>query len=438
MSHPATPSASLRAILRPIARTSLAIAIVFLGGFGVWAAYAPLSSAAIAPGVVSPDSRRQTIQHLEGGIVEEILVQEGQRIAAGDLLVRLSPLQAQTSFSARQRQWQRFEAERLRLQALESGAMEVEFPPMLTETENPEFQGFLANQQALFAVERQGLEEKRGILGQRVAQLDNEIEAINRENVGLAEQLAIIDEEIADKQSLLDKQLTRKTEVLALQRVQAELRARIASNEATIARAEQKIAEVEMAALSLGTEFRDEIATDLARVNRELAQLEEAMISSEDIVRRTEIRAPISGTVLNLRFRTVGGIVRPGEPILDLVPAQGTLFIDARLSPNDIDMVAPGQPARIHLTPYSARDMPALDGELVRIDADTRIDEATQQPYYEVRIQVDSEGISRLATDVELTPGMPAEVFIVTGEQSLFDYMAAPVTRSFRRAFRED
>jgi HlyD family type I secretion membrane fusion protein len=162
------------------------------------------------------------------------------------------------------------------------------------------------------------------------------------------------------------------------------------------------------------------------------------MTSSADVFRRTEIRAPVSGTVLNLRSKTIGGIVRPGEPILDIVPAEDALVIEARLSPNDIDVVAVGQTARVHLAPYAARNMAPLEGQLVRISPDAMIDEATRESYFEVRIEIDPATLDRLAADVAMTPGMPAEVFIVTGEQSLFSYIAAPVTRSFRRAFREE
>ena len=162
------------------------------------------------------------------------------------------------------------------------------------------------------------------------------------------------------------------------------------------------------------------------------------MTSSEDVFRRTEIRAPVSGTVLNLKFETLGGIVRPGEPILDIVPGEDTLVIEARLSPNDIDVVAVGQTARVHLTPYSARSMAPLDGKLTRISPDAMVEEGTRQAYYELRIEVDPQTLDRLAADVMMTPGMPAEIFILTGEQSLFSYIAAPVTRSFRKAFREE
>jgi HlyD family type I secretion membrane fusion protein len=428
----------LRASLRPVAVASVAVAALLVGGFSAWGFYAPLASAAIAPGIVSPDSSRQTIQHLEGGIVQEILVTEGDRVEKGDLLMRLSPVQAQANFSARQRQWRRFEAERLRLQALETDAEALSFPESLTAVADPDFQRFLENQQAQFAVQRQGLSERQEILGRRIGQLDQEVAAIERENEGLREQLDIVAEEIADKAQLLKQNLIRKPELLALRRLSSELKAQIASNEATIARAAQKAEEIELSILSLRTDFNDELSKELVRINSELAQLEEAMTSSEDVFRRTEIYAPVSGRVLNLRLETIGGIVRPGEPILDIVPAEDGLVIEARLSPNDIDVAAVGQVARVHLTPYSARSMAPLDGRLVRISPDVKIDEGTRQAYYEVRIEVEPEMLDRLAADVEMTPGMPAEVFILTGEQSLFSYIAAPVARSFRKAFREE
>jgi HlyD family secretion protein len=435
---PPPASTALRAALRPVALASVAVAALFVGGFSAWGFYAPLASAAIAPGVVSPDSSLNTIQHLEGGIVQEILVTEGDRVEKGDLLMRLSPVQAQASFSARERQWRRFEAERLRLEALEVDAEELTFPPELTSLTDPDFQAFLANQQAQFAVQRQGLSERQAILGRRIGQLDQEVAAIERENEGLREQLEIVSEEMADKTTLLQQNLIRKPELLALRRLASQLKSQIASNEATIARAAQKAEEIELQILSLKTDLQDTLAKDLVRVNSELAQLEESMTSSRDIFRRTEIFAPVSGRVHNLRFETIGGIVRPGERILDIVPAEDALVIDARLSPNDINVVAVGQMARVHLTPYSARTMAPLEGHLVRISPDAKVDEATRESYYEVRIEVDPDMLERMATKVEMTPGMPAEVFILTGEQSLFSYMATPVTSSFRRAFRED
>lgn len=430
-------SASLRHVLRPVALAGAAMTILFLGGFAAWSAYAPLASAAIALGVVSPDSSRKTIQHLEGGIVQEILVREGDHVAQGDVLMRLSPTQARASFSARKRQWYRFEAERLRLQALEQRVEGLTWPVALRSVEDHDYQAFLANQTSLFHLQRRALDEKKAILERRVGQLKQEIAAIERENEGIAEQLSIIAEEIADKGKLLGKRLLRKPEILALQRLRAELIAKIASNEAAIARAEQTIEEIAIAILATETEFHNTLAGEITRVNGELAQLEEGMASSEDVLLRTEIFAPVAGVVLNLRAKTVGGIVRPGEPILDILPEEDALFIEARLQPNDIDVVAEGQLARVHLGPYSARNLPPLLGTVVRISPDIMTDEATRQTYYEVRIQVGPEVLTTLATDVMLKPGMQAEVLIMSTEQTLFGYMATPVISSFRRAFRE-
>jgi HlyD family secretion protein len=435
MTNGPNPSATLRASLSPVVVVSVAVGALFVGGFSAWGAFAPLASAAIAPGTVSPDSSRKTVQHLEGGIVEKILVDEGDRVEAGDVLIRLAPTQARASFSARQRQWRRFEALRLRLQALETGAETLSFPAALTAVKDGEYQAFLAGQQALFEIQGQTLSERHAILAQRSAQLDHEVAAVERQNEGLAEQLDILGEEIAAKERLLERQLVPRPEVLALRRARAGLRSQLASNEATIARARQQIEEIALISLAQTTEFRDRVSREMAEVNSELAQLEEAVAASEDVFQRTEVRAPASGTVLGLRTRTVGGIVGPGEAILDIVPADDALVIEARLSPQDIDIVAVGQSARVHLTPYAVRHVPALEGRLVRVSPDSSVDEATRETFYEIRIEVDAEA---LEADVDLKPGMPAEVFVVTGEQSLFRYIAAPVTRSFRRAFREE
>lgn len=434
----AHPSPDLSGMLKPVARVGLIVAVVFLGGFSAWSGLAPLSSAAIAPGVVSPDTSRKTIQHLEGGIVQEILVREGDKVREGDILIRLSPVQARTSYQAQQHQWQRLAAERVRLEALKIELDALVWPDALTEVEDAEFRAFLANQNALFVAQRQTLSEKQSILDRRAEQILAEIDAISRQNAGIAEQLQIINEEIADKETLAEQGLLRKPELLLLKRQRADLDARMAANEAGIARARQQIEEVAVARVSVQTERTDMIARDLARIGSEIAPLEEAIAASRDVFQRTEIAAPVSGTVLNLKTRTTGGIVRPGEPILDIVPSRDALIIEAHLSPNDIDVVTIGQEARIHLLPYAARNAPPLQGRLAHIDPDSTVNEVTGERYFEIRVEVDPHQLERLAADIRLTPGMPTEVFITTGEQSLLNYLAAPIARSFRRAFREE
>ena len=434
----ASPAHALHGMLRPLARSGLVAALIFLGAFGAWSWLAPLSSAAIAPGVVNPDSGRKTVQHLEGGIIQEILVKEGDQVTAGDILIRLSPVQANANFSAREHQWRRLMAERLRLEALAAGWEILTWPDRLALADDTELKAFLANQEAMFALQRQGLSEKQTILDRRADQIRAEIDATMRENAGLKEQISIVDEDIADKEALRASGLLRKPDLLLLKRQRAELAARMAANEADIARADQRIEEVAIAKLASETEFRDMLAGELARIGAQIAPLEEALAASEDVLRRTEIVAPVSGTVINLRTHMSGGIVRAAEPILDLVPSLDAFIIEARLAPNDIDDVYIGQPARVHLTPYAARNMPPLEGRLVHIDPDSTTDETTRERYYKARLVIDPASLEAHAVDIKLLHGMPAEVFITTGEQSLMSYLSAPLVQSFRRAFREN
>lgn len=318
-----------------------------------------------------------------------------------------------------------------------NGRETLVWPQTLLSVEDAELQAFLANQEARFVMQRRALDEKRAIFRRRSDQIRAEIEAVGRENAGLREQLELLREDVADKELLLAKGLMRESDLRLLKRQQAEIRARIASNEAVIARAGQRIGEMAIAAAAADTEFHDTLAAELARIGSELAPLEEQVAASEDIVRRTEIVAPVSGTVINLRMHTAGGIVRAGEPILDIVPRRDDLVIEARLAPDDIDSVQVGQRARVHLTPYAARNMPPLEGRLIRVDPDSSVDAATRERYYEIRVAVDPSHSLSLDADVKLAAGMPAEVYIDTGERSFLSYLAAPVIRSFRRAFRE-
>lgn len=430
-------STSLRRALRPVAFGAVTSAALFLGGFGAWSAYAPLSSAAIAPGIVSPDSSRKTVQHLEGGIVQEILVREGDRVEQGEVLLRLSTAQALASFNARQRQLRRLEAERTRLRALEQRRDRLDWPPSLVHVEDADYQAFLDNQSTMFDLQRRSVEEQKSILQRREAQLRQEIAATERENEGLSEQIRIMEEEMADKERLVENGLLRKPELLALERGRAQLRAKMASNEAMIAQSGQKIEETEISILSSETDFNSKVSQEMERVGGELAQAEEDVAATEDTFRRTEIRAPASGTVMALRMKTTGGIIRPGEPILDIVPDHDALVIEARLNPNDIDAVAPGLPARVHLAPYSSRTVPPLKGTVIRVSPDVIVDENQKQTYYAVRVEVAPGELEHLARDVELKPGMRAEVFIISRQRTLFEYLAEPVQASFRRAFRE-
>ncbi len=435
---PADARARLMRLVKPAAVAGLVIIGLVFGVAGTWAALAPLAGAAIATGVVSPDGSRKTIQHLEGGIIKEILVREGDNVNAGQILYRLEVTQAQANYSARREQWLRLVATRARLEAHAQDAPRMTLPPEVTKPDNDELRAFVDNQQQLFELRRRGLEERENILRQQLKQLEEQTRGKRLENEGLDLQLKLLEEEADDKATLVRQRLARKPEYLAIQRTIAEVKARMGSNIATIGSLEERMGEIRLQVNQNRTQFRDQNAELLMKTNNDLAQLEESLVSSQDILRRTEIIAPAAGTVLNMRFRTVGGVVRPGEPVVDLVPREDNLVIDARLPATDIDVVRSGLPAMVHLVPYLTRDTPMLEGVVTHVSADSNVDQKTEQRFYELKVKVDRSKLDALGHTIELSPGMPVEVFVMTRNRTALGYMFEPLTRSFRRAFRED
>jgi len=436
--HPQMARARLMRLIKPATTIGLVIIGLVFGVAGTWAALAPLAGAAIATGVVSPDGSRKTIQHLEGGIIKEILIREGDTVAAGQTLYKLEVTQAQANYSARREQWLRLVATRARLEAHAQDTPGMKLPPEVQNPETEELRAFVENQQQLFELRRRGLEERENILRQQLKQLEEQTRGKRLENEGLDLQLKLLEEEAEDKATLVRQRLARKPEFLAIQRNIAEVKARMGSNIATIGSLEERMGEIRLQVNQNRTQFRDQNAELLMKTNNDLAQLEESLIASQDILRRTEIIAPAAGTVLNMRFRTVGGVVRPGEPVVDLVPKEDTLVIDARLPATDIDVVRTGLPAMVHLVPYLTRDTPMLEGTVSHVSADSNVDQKTEQRFYELKVTVDRSKLDALGHTVELSPGMPVEVFVMTRNRTALGYMFEPLTRSFRRAFRED
>jgi HlyD family type I secretion membrane fusion protein len=230
-------------------------------------------------------------------------------------------------------------------------------------------------------------------------------------------------------------------------RASADLQGRKSANTGELGRIAERIGEVELSIVSNRTQFDQDISDQISKNNSDIAQLEETLAASEDVLKRTEIRAPVAGTVINLRFKTIGGVVRPGEALVDIVPANDTLIIDAKLSPNDIDVVHEGLPAEVYLTPYVSRHTPRLKGKVTYVGADIAHDATPAPgtpgagsgapPYYELKVKVDAAELHN-AVGLEMYPGMPAEVYVMTGSRSFAQYLLDPVRKSFRKAFVED
>lgn len=430
---------SLPVALRTVVLLGGAIIFLFFVCFGGWLTYAPLASAAIASGIVSPDSSRKAIQHLEGGIVREILVKDGDYVRTGTVLMRFDDTQARAQFQSMQLQHLRLRAIRTRLAALQSGTAELQFDASIVAAskDDQDFAAFLKAQTDLFTTRRSASDGRREMLESQIEQINEQIAGLTAEAGGNKQQLELIDEELAGLLTLLKDGNALKSRVLQIQRARAEVSSKLAATKASLASAQQKISEVRIAIVNSDIEFRDKLADEHMRINSEIAQLEERLQAARDILSRTTVVSPVEGTVMGLRFKTTAGVVRPGEVIVQVVPAKDELVIDARIQPIDIRSVKAGQLAQVHLLPYQSRNLPIIEGRVLSVSADTITDERTNERYYEAKVVVEREAIAKIAPEIELSPGMPAEVLIVTGQRSALRYLLEPIERSFRVSFRQ-
>jgi len=434
---PAAPEA-LRGALAAPRRAGQALMAVFLGGFLVWGCTAPLAGGAVAPGVISPDGSRRTVQHLEGGIIAALHVRDGDRVAPGQPLVLLQGVQARTVYNALLHQHLTLLAMHARLQAEQAGAADFDAPPELRSGEaEAEARAILSAQRDLFATRRTAHEGRREVLHKRIEQSNEEISGLEAQAQAADDQLALIAEELIGKEALFGRGNARLTEVLALKRARAELQGRRGEHVSSIARSKLVIGETRMQILNLDADRLDRIAEQLDRVRVELAGVAERVQASRDVLARTVVGAPVSGTVVNLRFKTLEGVIRAGEAILDIVPDEEALLIDARVAPGDIDVVHAGQAAQVHLTAYSSRGLPRIDGTVRTVSADRLQDPHTGQAYYLARVEVPREALARLGAAVELVPGMPADVLVVRRERTLVGYLLEPLRGAWRRGLRE-
>ncbi len=425
----------------PVGRFVIAgslVIVLFVGGFGAWAGLAPLASAALATGTVRAETNRKTVQHLEGGIIAELLVHEGDMVTAGQVLVRLDTTAAHSRHQALRHQRDLLEATRSRVLAAQGHADRVVFPPDLeSRRHEPRIATLLANQEQIFSTRRQSYEGQRDILLKQTDQLRSQIEGMEAQIASADRQMALIAREQKTVAGLVKKGLEREPRLLELQRRAAALEGSRAESRSGIARAEQAIGEAQLKILALDNEASEKLAAELEKVQADLAKTEEELTAAADVLRRRDILAPISGTVVNMMFFTPGGVIAPGTPVLDIVPSDDRLLIEAQISPLDIDVVRPGLLAEVRFSAYKARTTPVLDGRLTQVSADRFIDERQGFPYYKALIEVDAQELADLEHPVELYSGMPAEVMIKTGERTFFEYLVQPVRDSFGRAFHE-
>ena len=425
--------------LRGVTWSGNLLVCCFVFGLGAWSTFAPLESAAIAFGTVESESSRKTIQHLEGGIIREILVADGDVVRAGQTLISLEDTKARAEAQSLQGQLWDATAREARLQAEQHAEERVSFPAMLEMAQNasPSVAAVLAGQQSIFETRRQVFQSQAAVNREKRSQVEKEIEGLRAQESAASRRIEIVREEAATVAMLVSKGLERRPRLLNLERETADIEGRRGEIVAQISRAGQVINESQATLLKLENDRQNEIAQSLREAQNQIFQIRERLQAADDQLLRTAVKAPEDGVVTDLRIHTPGGVVGPGAPLMDLVPRQDRLIVTARVRPEDIDVVRPGLSADVNLLPYNQRRVPRLKGTVAHVSADRLVDKRTDQPYYAAKISVQDPRIAEIG-GIRIIPGMPAQVFIKTGRGTVALYALKPLLDSFNNAFHED
>ncbi len=424
-------------VRRPVV-LGLIAALVLVAGFGLWATTTRISGAIVAPGQIEVEQDRQIVQHPDGGVVEAILVTEGARVLAGDPLLRLDGSALRSELTIVEGQLSDLASRSARLAAERDEAADVRFDAAMLALADasPEVAAQLDGQKRLFEARKATLAQQRDLLTQRIGQITEQSNGLAAQRAALATQLDLIEQELAAQQSLRDKGLAQAGTVLALQRERARLQGQLGELAAELARTRGQITEIEIEISGLATRRREEATAELRQIGPTILELAERRRALVERIDRLEIRAPVSGIVLGLRVTTPHAVLRPADPVLFVIPQDRPLVITARIAPIHIDEVAVGQAAELVFPAFASRDTPHLRGRVTLVSADALTDSHTGATYYTARIQLDEGEQARLG-DRALLPGMPVEVFLLTGRRTPLAYLVKPFTDYFARAFRE-
>lgn len=423
---------------RPAIVAGLIVLIVCIGGFAAWASISQIESAVLATGELQVRSKRKTVQHLDGGIVRELLVSNGDMVEEGQLLLRLDKTTAAANAELLQIRHDAARIALARLKAELALADEMEIPVDLRQraAKDASLGELLEGQTRLFVARRDSLEGQLTMIREQVGQLEEQIAGLTSLEASRTEQINLLDEEIVDLRQLLEKGYTPKARVLALERERARLAGEKGDNRSAIAQARLRIAAAQMEVNQVRREFLEQVADEFRTRQQEMFDVAERLAAAQFTLEMTDIRATASGIVVGLNVHTVGAVIPPGGVLLEIVPGNETLVIETHVRPVDIDEVSMGQVARIILSAFSSRTTPQLVGEVTYVSADALSDPDAQQKYYLVRVEVSEAETAKLGGQI-LQPGMPVEVMIRTGARTPLSFLLQPIEDSMRRAWRE-
>lgn len=419
-----------------IRRFGYAVILIMFGFFGSWALLAPLDSAALAPGVVTVQTYRKTVQHLEGGIVRELLARDGDQVETGQPLIILDDTQLRAEYDIVRSQLISAQAAEARLLAERDSSAVIDFARMI-EIESLRALEAQEGETQVFESRRRSHEGEREVLQQRVNQLKQQIKGLNdlaQTKQKLAQSYRA---EVTELKDLLTGGYIDKQRLLEQERRLDTSLAEVAEHKSEITRIELQITETELQILQLDKQFNTEVVGRLAEVQAQAFDLEQRLLALQERIDRIVIRAPESGMIIGMTVHTVGGVISPGNPLLDIVPSAAQLIIEAEVSPMDIDRVDIGKEADIRFSSFNSATTPIMKGVVMQISGDRLVNEQTGMPYYLARLQLTEDGLRDLGHR-QLVPGMPAEVLINTGERTLFQYLMQPIDNAFARSLIEE
>ena len=411
--------------------------LVLVGGFGTWSIMAQITGAVIASGQIEVDRNRQVIQHPDGGVVDAIVVEEGQLVAKGDILIKLDPDVLLSELAIVEGQLFEILARRARLEAERDGTDDITFSDVLTDPANVGAIELIAGQTRLFEARVESMLRAQEQLTQRRAQIQSQIGGIDAQQAALVTQRGLIGEELADQQTLLDRGLAQASRVLALRREEANLLGQVGELSASAAQAAEQITEIEIEMLGLETTRREDSITRLRDIQYNELELTERRRTLTTQLDRLDIRAPVSGIVYGLTVYAPRSVIRAADPVMFLIPQDRPLVIAAQVQLTDVDQIHLGQEATLRFSAFDHRRTPELLGEVTLISADAFQNETSGQSFYRVELRLSNGEIEKLPIDMTLIPGMPVEAFVRTADRSPMDYLIKPLADYFAKAFRE-
>jgi HlyD family type I secretion membrane fusion protein len=421
--------------IRRVALAGWLIIAVFFGGIGAWAATAPLNGAVVGNAVIKVEGNRKSVQHLDGGIVKELRIKEGDKVDVGDVLIVLDETQAQAEYDVLSQQYMVLRATEARLLTELGHGSELVMPEDL-KTQDSYFKSVWNGQVSQFESRRAALEGQRSVLREKINQLGSQIVGAEAQVKAFTDQITSVHSEAKDITPLVERGLIARPRILQLERTAFGLEGQIADAKANIAKARQAIAEQQQQIAQLDNDRMADVTKDLRDTQAKMLEVIPKAMNAKAVLGRMEIRSPYAGRVVALTVFSVGGVIQRGEKILDIVPDQDSLTIEAQIAVEDISDIRPNMRAEVHLTAYKQRIVPIIHGDVIQVSADRLTDPKTNNPYYVAFVRVDQAELAAMP-NVKLYPGMPATVMIPTIQRTAFDYIVGPLVMSFNHSFRQ-